>query len=77
MSRSYREPWVVDGYKGSKRKQFFKRRSNKVLRKAENIPNGRAFKKFTDTWDICDFRWYQTKESMEKWNLDSWKYNRK
>jgi len=57
MSRSRRKPWVVDGYKGSKRKQFFKRYSNKQIRKIKDvISNGKAFKKHTDSYDICDYK---------------------
>lgn len=77
MSRSFRKPWVTDGYKGSNRRQFFKRRSNKVIRKTENIPDGKAFKRVINSWDICDYRWYESPTSMSRWSLKPWKYNRK
>jgi len=77
MSRSYRKPWVTDGFKGSKRRQFFKRYFNKVVRKTEEIPNGRSFRKFNDIYTLCDYRWYESEKSMKKWSLNSWKYNRK
>lgn len=77
MSRSYRKPWVTDGYKGSKRRQFFKRYSNKIIRKTEDISNGRAFRKIEDPWNICDYRWFESKKSMKKWALKPWRYNRK
>ncbi|MDD5651052.1 MAG: hypothetical protein PHF86_11655 [Candidatus Nanoarchaeia archaeon] len=77
MSRSYRKPWVTDGYKGSDRRQFFKRYSNKKIRRTEEIADGKAFKKVIDPWDISDYRWYESLKSMSKWSLQPWKYNRK
>lgn len=77
MSRSFRKPWVTDGYKGSKRRQFFKRYSNKVIRKTKDISDGKAFRKVTDSWDISDYRWYESEKTMRKWSLNPWKYNRK
>lgn len=77
MSRSNRKPWVTDGYKGSKRRQFFKRYSNKVIRRTEDIADGKAFKKVFDSWSICDYKWYESGKSMSRWSLQPWKYNRK
>lgn len=77
MSRSTRKPWVTDGYKGSKRRQFFKRYSNKVIRRTEDIADGKAFRKVTDTYSICDYRWYESKKTMKNWSLSPWKYSRK
>ena len=76
MSRSYRKPWVTDGYKGSKRKQFFKRLANKVVRRSNEVPDGKAFRKFFCTYDICDFKFYADIRD-EYWCEDFWKYNRK
>lgn len=55
MSRSYREPWYVDGY-GTKRKKFYKRQASKKVRRAEDVPDGKAYRKFYDPWDITDYR---------------------
>ena len=66
MSRSYRKPFVVDGYRGSKRKAFFKNYANRIIRRTmEEIPDGSSFIKFTGmTYDICDYRWL---EKDPKW----------
>ena len=32
MSKSRRVPWITDGYKGSRRRQFFKNYANRVVR---------------------------------------------
>lgn len=76
MSRSYRKSFITDGYKGSKRRQYFKKYANHVIRKTDDIANGSAFKKVSDTWDICDYRWYFN--PAEKFYKDKpWRYLRK
>lgn len=77
MSRSYREPWVTDGYKGSKHRQFEKKQANRAVRKTEEVPNGKGYRKVFDPWNICDYRWYESEKSMKKWCTNPWKYNRK
>lgn len=56
MSRSYRKPWYTDGYKGSLKKRYFKRYANKIIRKTDDIPEGKAYRKYFDSWNICDYR---------------------
>jgi len=65
MSRSYRKPWETDGRKGSRRRQFFKRYSNKIIRKMEDVPNGKSYKKTGYTYDICDYKFLCNKG--DKW----------
>ncbi len=79
MGKSYRKPWATDGYKGSKRRQFYKNRANRVIRKSKDVPNGKAYKKFTDPWDICDYRFYVEvkKKNDEYYEPEFWKYSRK
>jgi len=67
MSRSYREPWYTDGYKGSKHRQFQKNYANRRIRRKsidEDIPNGKSYRKYNDPWDICDFKF--------KWDPYPW-----
>jgi hypothetical protein len=77
MSRSFRKPYCVDGYKGSTRKQFEKRLANRTIRNSEDVPNGKAYKKFFDSWNITDYRWYQTPSQIEKYWPEWWKLLRK
>lgn len=77
MSRSYRKPYCKDGYKGSKRKQFEKRNANHKIRHSEDVPNGKAYRKFSDTWNICDYTYYVPKGHLEKWWPEWWKLIRK
>ena len=68
MSRSYREPWTVDGY-GTARKRWMKRYANKVVRSAEDVPNGRAYRKIYDTYNICEYRWkWDPRPSVYCWD---------
>lgn len=76
MSRSHRKSWITDGYKGSKRRQFYKRLSNKVVRRAEEVPNGGSFKRFHDSWNICDYRWY-VDVTEAYWCDNPWRYTSK
>ena len=76
MSRSYRKPWITDGYKGSNCRQFYKRCANRKIRRSKDVPNGRAFKKFYETWDICDYK-SLADEKAEWFKKNFWHYNRK
>lgn len=57
MSRSYRKPIWTEGY-GGKWRKFAKRKANKSVRQ-NKIPNGKAYKKFFNSWDICDFKFVE------------------
>lgn len=59
MSRSKRKPWVTDN-KGSYRK-IAKKLANKRVRAIKNIASGNAYKKEFQSWDICDYKWYEPK----------------
>ena len=55
MSRSYREPWFIDSY-GSKSKRWSKRMASKAVRRAEEVANGKAYRRFFDPWNIVDWK---------------------
>jgi len=68
MSRSYRQPWYTDGYKGSSRRQYYKRLSNKVVRRTGDVPDGKAYRKICNPWDICDYKFlYDPKPRIRSW----------
>lgn len=90
MSRSFREPVYTDGYKGSKRRQYFKRYFNHVIRKIspfdDSLANGKMYRKFNDTWSICDYRFrYDARPRIYYWGgvrrviepQPLWRVNRK
>jgi hypothetical protein len=74
LSRSYCTSWVTDRSRGRSKE---KRYANHTIRKAEDVPNGKTYKKFYESWDISDYRWLETKQTMSKWCLKPWQYNRK
>jgi len=78
MSRSYKKPYVKDGY-GSKRKRFRKNYANRVVRNSKNVPDGKAFKKFFCSYNICDYQFYVELKKEKGWlyEREFWKYSRK
>lgn len=73
MSRSYRAPYITDGCKGSKSRQFFKNYANRNVRNyTDDLANGRSYKKIGDTYNICDYR-FRMRDNEDR----PWKYNRK
>ena len=53
MARSYKKTlgWLDGGH------AYEKRMANKKIRRTPNIPNGVAYRKVTDPWDICDWKY--------------------
>lgn len=79
MSRSYRKPWVTDGYKGSKTKQYCKNQANRLIRRTKDVPNGNRYRRYYEQWNICDYKWpvNVTNKDDEFFEEDFWRYNRK
>ena len=72
MSRSYKKHPRVKDPAG----KYMKRFANKRVRHTKDIPNGKAYKKVFESWEISDWNWIWTKEdAIKKWNSadeDSW-----
>lgn len=68
MSRSRRKPVVKDGYK-TKWKQFQKRYANSVVRRNWSIKSGGAYKKYFNSWDICDYIFDLRFSKDDKWKM--------
>ena len=51
MSRSMKK---VGGW--ADKDSCFKKHANKVVRQKEDIPNGMAYKKIVQSYDICDYK---------------------
>jgi len=79
VSRSYRKPWAVDGYKGSRVKQFHKNQANRRIRRAEDVPDGNIYRKYYPQWDICDWKWPVNVKNKDDpfYEEEFWKYTRK
>jgi len=68
MSRSYKKsPYIVDHHVKTTKER--KRFANKTIRQDEDFDiSGKAYKKRTESWDICDYRWRWTKEeAISEW----------
>ena len=55
MSRSYRKPILTDGY-GTKRLKMEKAAANRFVRRSVGVPNGKAYRKFYETYSIRDYK---------------------
>ena len=68
MSRSYKKNPVVTDNKGSK---YGKRQANQRFRRQINLdddmPARPRHKKYTESWDICDYKWRMTKQEAIIW----------
>ncbi len=69
MSRSYKKnPYVTDHKRGSTKhsKSLANRRVRRRLNNEESL--GRIqHKKYTETWDICDYKWRMSREEAIEW----------
>lgn len=65
MSRSYhKHPVATDG--SPKTTQESKKFANKKVRNTEDIPNGGAYKKVSESWEIHDYKSYWPWEEAKK-----------
>ena len=67
MSRSYKHSsFVVDNKGHNLRRRYFKRYHNKSIRNklknSDELIQGSRHKRYTNSWDICDYRWYWSEE---------------
>jgi len=59
MSRSFKKTAVfTDYYRG---KRHVKRLASKVVRRHDSLSDGRMYRKCYQTYDICDYKFYQEK----------------
>jgi hypothetical protein len=64
MSRSRRAPIWTCGY-GSKEKRKDKARANNRVKQAD-VASGGAYKKVSNSWDICDYKIWDEKSSKAR-----------
>lgn len=67
MSRSRRKSqFVTDNHGHNFRRKFMKKYSNKSLRSrlknSDELMQGSEFKKHFESWDICDYKYFWSKE---------------
>jgi len=87
MSKSYREPVFKDTY-GTRHRRWAKNRANRKVRKTGEVPNGKAYRKFYNPWNIQDWssRWDPWPSVITNWRtglleisepMPEWKARRK
>lgn len=69
MSRSYKHHPVYQDQGG---KRFSKRYANRVVRRQKEVPGGKAYKKYYESWNISDYCFRTTWEEY----LQSYWYNK-
>jgi hypothetical protein len=59
MSRSYKKHPVIKDTSGSSYRKFAKNYSNRIIRKTEDVANGKSYRKIYETYNINDwiFHW--------------------
>ncbi len=60
MSRSYRKSPVVTLQQCDQpgTAKLAKRRANRAVRAANEVPDGKAYRKYSCSWEICDYKSY-------------------
>ncbi len=71
MSRSRKKStFVTDNHGHNLRRKFMKRYYNKSLRNSlknnDELLQGNSYRKYSDSWNICDYRWYWSEENAIK-----------
>lgn len=68
MSRSWKKNAYVKDGEGTKGKKKEKRLANRRVRSEDEIADGGSFKKVSESWDICDFKFKlpKTKKDLSK-----------
>jgi len=65
MSRSYKHhPFCTDRKHGAK---WWKSQANRKVRHTFNIPNGKAYRKVYNPWNIRDYVWYESRHGAAAW----------
>ncbi|OAS13353.1 hypothetical protein [Paenibacillus oryzisoli] len=72
MSRSYKKSPVCTDHT-SPGTRWAKRQAAKAVRRhAGNVENGRSYRKLFCSWNICDYRFYQSKEkAILEWETNA------
>ena len=74
MSRSYRRNGFAK-WQGNATSS--KRHANKVVRKTEDVPNGKAYKKAYCSWNICEQGAWLIDWELPWVKEEPWKYKNK
>ena len=76
MSRSYKKsPVYKAGSDRSKARKFRKKRAEQKVRRCQTaFRKSNEYRKIYESWDICDYRFYQRKpDDAQSEELEHWK----
>ena len=65
MSRSYKHRKGTLLHVKEQNSRFGKRQASAAVRRAADVPDGRQYRKYYDSWDISDYRWTENKYTRE------------
>lgn len=66
MSRSYKKPILTDGQSKPKRRKSARTQANQCVRQAEDVANHGAYKRISNSYDICDWKAMWVKDPKAK-----------
>ena len=66
MSRSIKKPYITDQNSGKPQRGKAKRVAARAVRSSDDVPNGSAFKKYSCSWDIRDWAFYEPRDKKAK-----------
>lgn len=55
MSRSYKRHLIKKDNSGSAYRRFSKNQANRLIRRTPEVPDGKAYRRFYNPWDISDW----------------------
>ena len=75
MSRSYKKnPFLTDNGNSKNEKRIANRKFRRQINLDEDMPARPRHKKYTESWDICDYKWRMTKQEAIDWYHTKMKY---
>lgn len=69
MSRSYKHtPFITDHRCGVTK--YSKKLANRRFRRSSELYQNSAYKKYNESWDICDYKWRSIKRDAIDWYIN-------
>ncbi|WP_083938083.1 hypothetical protein [Paenibacillus daejeonensis] len=78
MSRSLKRTPVCKDH-SSPGTRWAKRKASKAVRRfSGKVPNGKWYRKIFCSWDICDYRFFQSEQqAIHEWEINLWRSTKK
>ena len=66
MCRSYKHRKSTVVHVKDRNSKFGKQQASSKVRRAADVPNGKQYRKFYCSWDICDYEWTEKKYTRDE-----------